>query len=97
MRGGGYKKAPDPAIWNQTRGTPYAGKAFSRAGAPRMLNIAFRLQRFQLGCKKGACGGGPHGAADGAEGVRGAASYLIQACNRAEALLFQEESICSLR
>jgi hypothetical protein len=34
-----------------------AGKAFSRAeGTPRMPNIAFRLQRFQLGGKKmGAC------------------------------------------
>ena len=46
-------KAPDPAIWDQTRGTPYAGKAFSRAGgAPRMPNTLFGLQRFQLGGKK---------------------------------------------
>ena len=26
-----------------------------QGGAPRMLNIAFRLQRFQLGRKKRAC------------------------------------------
>jgi hypothetical protein len=46
-----------PLIWerNQTRGTPYAGKAFSRATgrARRVPNTLFGLQRFQLGGKKG--------------------------------------------
>jgi len=45
-----------PLIWgrNQTRGTPYAGKAFSRArGRARRMQISlFRVQRFQLGGKK---------------------------------------------
>jgi hypothetical protein len=45
-----------PLIWgrNQTRGTPYAGKAFSRARG-RAANAKYHffwLQRFQLGGKK---------------------------------------------
>jgi hypothetical protein len=63
MRGGGYKKAPDPAIWNQTRGTPYAGKAFSRAGAPRISLSGFKGSSWAA--KKG------HAAADRTERLMG--------------------------
>ena len=38
----GQQKAPDLAIWNQTRGTPHAGKAFSRAGG-RAANAKYRF------------------------------------------------------
>ena len=48
-----HKKAPDLGSGNQTRGTPYNGKAFSRSRwRAANVNIAFRLQRFQLGRKK---------------------------------------------
>ena len=48
-------KAPDPAIWAQTRGTPYAGKAFSRAGgAPRMPNTLLGFKGSSWAAKKGA-------------------------------------------
>jgi len=40
------QKAPDPAIWNQTRGTPYAGKAFSRARG-RPANAKYRFLGFK--------------------------------------------------
>jgi hypothetical protein len=44
-----------PLIWvgNRTRGTPYVGVFAGEGGSPRMLNSLFRLQRFQLGGKKG--------------------------------------------
>ena len=54
MHGGTQQK---PLIW-QSGTRPGArpmllGRFRGQAGAPRMLNIAFRLQRFQLGGKKG--------------------------------------------
>ena len=53
-------KAPDPAIWDQTRGTPYAGKAFRGRGARRECQVRFLgFKSFQLGGKKKGAGATP--------------------------------------
>src|SRR5208283_42006 len=50
------QKAPDLGDKAQTRGGRLLGRFRGRGGrARRMPNIAFRLQRFQLGGKNGAC------------------------------------------
>ena len=41
-RGAGMMRvAPDPAIWNQTRGTPYNGGVFAGSGVTRECQIRF--------------------------------------------------------